>query len=648
MQVACDQCGATYEFESSAIPSEGYDAQCTHCNHVFFVAPAGGEKLIAVTCANCKTVYRFAASAIPAEGYDAQCTQCEAVFFVSAKPGGAPAAAKPTADKAAPPTPPASTPFPAATQTAVPRQVVAPAAASASARAAPTAPMAAPTPAAIAAPVATAAPKPTPSAKPEAEADLEFEPVLELEPEGGLDADPAPLTQPVAEPTSPPVADPVPLGAIARTTIPAPAPAAFPPSDLPVALDSAPDSSAADLDINIADLELGASAPEPRASAPPSPAAPAVPPPASAGLGDEDAGQVSPPVVALAETVPPAARQQRRRLLLIVASALALVGAGIGAVVAIKPTLLDAAIGRIGLSRSMPPGVEAGLARAHVFSLFDTSSAYDQALAELDKLHQIQSDNPDATALRGLIYVFRGLDARAGADLLREQERRARDELAALGTADEQSKQREDLHAVAADRESRAKALLEETAKELSQAFALLADALKAHPDSPALFLAAGFYYSTDSASSTKAEDMLTRSLELRPGSGTAVDLAHPPDALTAYLRALLWERQPENRERAREAFTAALKLEPNLQRARYDLALEYSRAGDLETAKRLLKEILTAVPDHTRASEALAAFNSTPVSVVTEAPAVVPPEDLSPKKGKKHKAKTTIPRRPR
>lgn len=104
MQVACGHCGAKYEFDAAAIPADGYDAQCTGCGHVFFVAPESpasapapepvakaaaeptppaADELITVSCGSCGAQYQFASSAIPIEGYDAQCTQCQAVFFVS-------------------------------------------------------------------------------------------------------------------------------------------------------------------------------------------------------------------------------------------------------------------------------------------------------------------------------------------------------------------------------------------------------------------------------------------------------------------------------------------------------------------------------------------------------------------------------------
>ncbi|MBI5509521.1 MAG: zinc-ribbon domain-containing protein [Deltaproteobacteria bacterium] len=90
MEVGCKQCGAKYQFDSSAIPAAGYDAQCTSCGGVFFVAPAAAAAPpVSVACVHCGAVYQFEASAIPAEGYDAQCTQCNKVFFVSAG-GGAP------------------------------------------------------------------------------------------------------------------------------------------------------------------------------------------------------------------------------------------------------------------------------------------------------------------------------------------------------------------------------------------------------------------------------------------------------------------------------------------------------------------------------------------------------------------------------
>ena len=40
MQVSCSKCSAKYVFDVSAIPKEGYNAQCTECGNVFFVSPA--------------------------------------------------------------------------------------------------------------------------------------------------------------------------------------------------------------------------------------------------------------------------------------------------------------------------------------------------------------------------------------------------------------------------------------------------------------------------------------------------------------------------------------------------------------------------------------------------------------------------------
>jgi predicted Zn finger-like uncharacterized protein len=81
-----------YEFDASVIPAEGYDAQCTHCNAIFFVAPeAPAAAQVSVSCTHCGAVYQFAAADVPPGGYDAQCTQCQGVFFVSADGAGPPA-----------------------------------------------------------------------------------------------------------------------------------------------------------------------------------------------------------------------------------------------------------------------------------------------------------------------------------------------------------------------------------------------------------------------------------------------------------------------------------------------------------------------------------------------------------------------------
>lgn len=109
MRVSCPQCGAEYEFDASAIPAEGYDAQCTHCSAVFFVAPERSEavtevapstpagatptpqldpnRVLTIGCPSCGAQYQFPARDIPAGGYEAQCTQCQSIFFVSDESG---------------------------------------------------------------------------------------------------------------------------------------------------------------------------------------------------------------------------------------------------------------------------------------------------------------------------------------------------------------------------------------------------------------------------------------------------------------------------------------------------------------------------------------------------------------------------------
>lgn len=97
MRVSCPDCGAEYQFDSSAIPAKGYDAQCTNCSSVFFVEPEptgqqpipDPNRIVTVGCPNCDSQYQFPAKDIPAGGYDAQCTQCNEVFFVSDELEGA-------------------------------------------------------------------------------------------------------------------------------------------------------------------------------------------------------------------------------------------------------------------------------------------------------------------------------------------------------------------------------------------------------------------------------------------------------------------------------------------------------------------------------------------------------------------------------
>ena len=100
MKAVCNHCGAQYEFDASTIPPEGYNAQCSTCNQVFFIkpevqqpqapqpqpaapqAPAAQPAQLNASCNHCGMVYQFTPESIPAAGYNAQCTSCGQVFFV--------------------------------------------------------------------------------------------------------------------------------------------------------------------------------------------------------------------------------------------------------------------------------------------------------------------------------------------------------------------------------------------------------------------------------------------------------------------------------------------------------------------------------------------------------------------------------------
>lgn len=127
MRVSCPDCGAEYQFHPSAIPPEGYDAQCTNCSKVFFVAPeeqgaTDPDRIVNIACPGCKAQYQFPAKDIPAGGYDAQCTQCNDVFFVSDEVDGSSAAPVPEPESPKPepsPAEPTSISEPTAEETPV-------------------------------------------------------------------------------------------------------------------------------------------------------------------------------------------------------------------------------------------------------------------------------------------------------------------------------------------------------------------------------------------------------------------------------------------------------------------------------------------------------------------------------------------------
>lgn len=92
----CTQCQGVFfvqgpKASESAAPAAQTNAAATPAAQTNAVA-APAAKEITLSCPNCQALYQFDVAAIPPDGYDAQCTQCQAVFFVS-REGSSPATA---------------------------------------------------------------------------------------------------------------------------------------------------------------------------------------------------------------------------------------------------------------------------------------------------------------------------------------------------------------------------------------------------------------------------------------------------------------------------------------------------------------------------------------------------------------------------
>jgi hypothetical protein len=560
MQVGCSQCGAKYEFEASAIPAGGYDAQCTSCGNVFFVSPEGpapdANALVTVTCASCGALYQFAASAIPPGGYDAQCTQCHAVFFVS--PAGA-----------APPRPPEQ-------------------------------------------PVAAAMPAPTPPIEEAVELTSSGPAVQELEPE---------LVSGATEATA---ISPAPAGLADEMALANGAPAIGDPS-----------SSDAAIGVG-ADTGSGGEVP---AAASQSDAADMID--LADSLGDPAAAPVEPGrdfEVIL---------HKRRLRLRVALGALAGVAVAVAGLYFLAPRLFDMTVGRVvGIKLTVDPAAVPLCEQAQPRFFEDTEAGYTAALGLLDQALAIDSAYPDALAYAALSHAFRAVDLQVLGRERHDHGLKAAAELKALGGGSSSAARLDELRRSVAEDNAAATELFERAGKDMAEALALLKKGMQGSRNSPIINEAAGLYYATDSDGLVKAGELLRYALELR---GTAaLDLAKPPDAFIAYLQGKLWAASSNETERpqAAGALQAAIRTEPRLVRARYDLARELSSHQQAAEAKRLLGELLAAAPEHPKAKGLLASLDGSAVLASKEPAAAAPvavaaPEPKAkPGKAKKQKGK--------
>jgi hypothetical protein len=545
-----------YEFDASVIPAEGYDAQCTHCNAVFFVAPETPvSPQVSVSCSHCGAVYQFAAADVPAGGYDAQCTQCQGVFFVSAD-GSVPTSPSLEAETFAQPTQPAMS---MAAYTA-PQQFA----------------------------------STTGEVVPEVSAD-DFKSMSEVM---GL--------APVAPPRR-----------------------GFSPELLDRGTMELPGGGGSDSEVTIPRHVKGSggrSTHEEGLS--------------SSGGGDD-----------LDEELAPAS--DNRRWLLLAAAAVVVV-AGAGGLYALSSRHHTAA-GEAKLRAPKPVNAAAVPAydRGCKGMLDDNDAAYTAAIGAFDEALGVDNEYADAMAGSALAHTLQGSDWIAvGQALLKSaqvpaDERRTLQAAKAAGgkAAKEAAARLAELEQGAAARKQEALDALEKGGKLLSDGQVLLLKARRLGVESPFIAEAQAIWYTLDPEGAARAQEQLTHAVQLKQGTQATLSLADPPDMWSPLIQGRIWSAPSlANTARASEAYRAALKHEPRLQRARWELAGLYVQEGQKDEAIKLLDAILAAVPRHEKAEQLLGSLRRAEEKVVAAAepppPKPTEPAGRHPAKGKRHRNK--------
>lgn len=604
MQVTCPHCAAQYEFDASAIPAEGYDAQCTSCANVFFVAPAAeavdaaGPIRLSIACPTCQAVYQFAASEIPPEGYDAQCTQCAAVFFVGR-----------TGEVSA--SPPA-VPVPAAAQEPVlldtPKQprVEGPAIAT-------TGPAVVP----LAAAERSRAGAATWGAEtPESEPASMFPSVsAAVEPEGPEpidDADIASLDEAEAEPIGAAPAEPQSAEVGANEP-------ALASTELAGIERAGPDSIGVDPNASHQDLaELDYALGEPAAS----------------GSSIED----------------DIAFINRGKLRMKIGAAVVALSvvAATAATYRFMPGVFDATVGKaLAVKGYVDPQAIEHFQKASRLLLPDTDEAREQALEELDAALAIDPLYPEALALAGIGHALRGDDTKARGRAMLEQgtkalaELKALDELPAHRRPKDAGERIEELRAAVDELNASSSKQLEAGAGSMARGIELLRRGLAAFANEPRLNEALGVYYSLDPDNVGKAQAALRRAMQLTGMKDESAALEAPLTPWTPYLYGRIYEARGEL-EHAQRGFEVALAKEGSLQRARFELARLQQRLGKPALARQALEKLLEGTPQHARARALLEAMreHDEAVAAVAPAPAPVPAPQAAPPAGKSKKAK--------
>ncbi|HET6344247.1 MAG TPA: tetratricopeptide repeat protein, partial [Myxococcota bacterium] len=285
--------------------------------------------------------------------------------------------------------------------------------------------------------------------------------------------------------------------------------------------------------------------------------------------------------------------------------------------------------------------------------LDDTDAAYSAAIAAFNEALGTDTEYADAMAGAALAHTLQGSDWIAtGQALLKSaqvpaDERRALQAAKAAGgkAAKEAAARLAELEQGAATRRQEALDALEKGGKLLGDGQVLLLKARRLGVESPFIAEAQAIWYTLDPEGAARAQEQLTHAVQLKQGTQATLSLTDPPDMWSPLIQGRIWSAPSlGNTARAVEAYRAALKHEPRLQRARWELASLYVQEGQKDEAIKLLDAILAAVPTHEKAERLLSSLNHAQEKVVAaaESPSPKPTEPAGRHvaKGKRHRGK--------
>lgn len=547
MRVSCPQCGAEYEFDAAAIPAEGYDAQCTHCSAVFFVAPERSEavnavappepagvastpqldpnRVLTIGCPSCGAQYQFPARDIPAGGYEAQCTQCQSIFFVSDESGDD-AVSTPAFEGAAYadniPTDPS--------QSALTDPHV-------------------------------------------AIADLEPDESAYEQDSGGRNTDQATLKVRLRDDERLALQDP--------------------PTDVPELdssdLEALPEAEANLLEEVFETAETSIAVPEP-------------PTPEAVEVGAPVRRQTAPlPVM----PAPLSTDTESSDVLDTVDDQLddfespksfrvAWIGLGLA-------TALLIAVGAvILLDDGENPEIAASFAEGRKAMMSDTDEGYRLAAERFANALELRPTYAEARALLGLAKVMRGSNTQESARFLVERGKKHQARLASGGGSEEDNQA---LVKQIAELSGRVSPLLERGRSDIDEGFAALSAALSEEGNNPAVLDAVSVYYSISPDALAKSRAILERAMTIRGTELSEVDWSEPPSLWAGLAMSRIRQGLERKPEEALRILRALLNKEQDFHRARLLVAAVQLESDRTDAARSSVDEVLARSEEHDRAS---------------------------------------------